>query len=603
MMRLRAFIIVLTRRLAQLVALVTALVHGAMLLPFLAIGLLFQPGTFQRRFYAAQEGAGSFQRQFPLLHFLFRGAWKLKDPHPAFSQVAMHRDFPRLRLQPPVINHLLNPKADVDFPLTRVPAPFQGNQNKVEQQSEDVVAALLGVGAAAWPVAPAVQPETTFFSPLQNAPHDEFQRLFRKDARELCREASSITPTPTVEDVLRVNHVSAIRDATVAAAIRRLLQRFPEEIDLLFVVPWLGIRGGSEKVSERYLAYLRSRYPADRICIFAPDFIHAHSTGTEGYYGIRIIAINEELPDADQETRIAIYDRVMIERRPAVVHNVNSLTAWLAHQRYGRFYKDSRLFLTLYSDIRMQDGAPAGYYHNYLPFMLEEAYGVLCDNATVRQKFITDNDLTEKDAAKFHVVPTPIIGLNNGDPRQDLRPWTHAKTRRSLWMSRIAPEKRLDIVKAISEEMPSRSIAVYGAILPVSHPLDMSWKARPNIDHRGEFESLRDLPLDEFDSYIFTSNGEGMPLAVLEVTMMGLPIIAPDVGGIGEFIDDETGWLVSGPDAVDEYAAALRQIEADPDEAARRVRNAQQRLLERHSWPNFMRILEAIPGYLQLEER
>ena len=595
-MRVRAYIVVSVRRLAQLVAMVAALARGALLFPFLVIGLLFQPVTFQRRFYAAQEGAGAFQRRFPLLHFLFRGAWQLKDPHPDFSQIAMLRDFPRLPLQPPVLNHLLNRNAQSDFPLRRHPASIQGEERKVEPQS--VAASVPAVGVIARPAAPAVLP-----SPLTDTPYDDFQRAFREDAQEICREVSSVTPTPVILEALRVNHLPAARDATIASAVRRLLQRFPEEIDLLFVVPWLGIRGGSEKVSERYLAYLRSRYPADRICIFAPDLIHAHSTGSEAYYGIKIIAINDELPDADQETRIAIYDRVMIERRPAVVHNVNSLTAWLAHQRYGRFYKDTRLFLTLYSDIRLQDGTPVGYYHNYLPYMLDEVHGVICDNATVRQKFIAENGVTEKDAAKLHVVPTPIVGLNNGDPRQDLRPWKNVRQRRSLWMSRIAPEKRLDIVKAISEEMPSRNIVVYGAVLPVAFPVDMSWKARPNIDHRGEFQSFRDLPFGEFDSYIFTSNCEGMPLAVLEVTMMGLPIIAPDVGGIGEFIDSETGWLVSGPDAVDEYVAALHQIEADPEEAARRVRNAQQRLVERHSWPNFMRVLEAIPGYLELDER
>lgn len=598
MMRARAFLVLLTRRLAQTVALVFALTRSVMLLPFLVVGLMFQPVTFQRRFYASQEGAGAFQRNFPLLHFLLRGAWQLNEPHPAFSQIAMLRDFPKLRLQPPVLNHVLNPNADMDFPLSPISA--------VEEKARSGGGAADAQTAEERPArtaAPSPQPAPAIPNPSNDPCHDEFLRLFREDAQEICREVSSITPTPDVERNLRLRRVPPHRDATVAAAIRRLLQRFPDEIDLLFVVPWLGIRGGSEKVSERYLAYLRSRYPADRICIFAPDQIHAHSAGTASYYGIQIVAINDDLPEADQETRILIYDRVMVERRPAVVHNVNSLTAWMAHQRYGRFYKDSKLFLTLYSDIRASDRAPIGYYHNYMPYMLDEAHGVLCDNAAVRENFIADLAITEADALKLHVVHTPVIGLNGGDPRRDLRPWRRSKSRQSLWMSRIAPEKRLDIVQAIAAETPARNIAVYGAILPVSSSFDMGWMAKPNIDYRGEFERLRDMPFDEFDSYIFTSNGEGMPVAVLEVTMMGLPIIAPDVGGIGEFIDDDTGWLVSGPDAVDEYVEALRQIEADPDEAARRVRNAQDRLFARHSWPNFMRTLEAIPGYLQLEER
>jgi glycosyltransferase involved in cell wall biosynthesis len=77
-----------------------------------------------------------------------------------------------------------------------------------------------------------------------------------------------------------------------------------------------------------------------------------------------------------------------------------------------------------------------------------------------------------------------------------------------------------------------------------------------------------------------------------------LPIVAPNVGGIGEFIDESTGWLVGGPDAVDEYLEALEEIHRNPAEAARRVGAAQARLLERHSWDNFRRTIAAIPGYL-----
>ena len=70
------------------------------------------------------------------------------------------------------------------------------------------------------------------------------------------------------------------------------------------------------------------------------------------------------------------------------------------------------------------------------------------------------------------------------------------------------------------------------------------------------------------------------------MTALGLPIIAPDVGGIGEFVDHDTGWLVSGPDAVDEYVAALAEIEANPDLVARKVGAARHRLQTRHSFAN-----------------
>jgi glycosyltransferase involved in cell wall biosynthesis len=77
-----------------------------------------------------------------------------------------------------------------------------------------------------------------------------------------------------------------------------------------------------------------------------------------------------------------------------------------------------------------------------------------------------------------------------------------------------------------------------------------------------------------------------------------LPTVAPDIGGIGEFIDARTGWLVPADSPVEAYVAALEEIRRDPAEAARRVAAAQQRLVERHSWDAFRAGIHAIPGYL-----
>ena len=130
-------------------------------------------------------------------------------------------------------------------------------------------------------------------------------------------------------------------------------------------------------------------------------------------------------------------------------------------------------------------------------------------------------------------------------------------------------------------------------------PVDLSWiETTPNVTLHGRFGQLADLPIDQFDSYVFTTSAEGMPISLLEVTMLGLPVVAPAVGGIGEFIDHETGWLVSADAEAPEYAAALDEIHRNPEQARRRVARAQQRLVERHSWEAYRNSVRAIPGYL-----
>lgn len=551
------------RRLAQVVTVATGCIRAFVLLPFLALGLVLRPYVFDRTFYANQPDAGKFQRRFPLLHFLSLGAWQLKDPHPRFSQITMLLDYPALFLRPPVLNHVLNPRAEDEFPL------LAGN-----------------LGGAH--IGPEGNLEKRVWS------------LFRDDAQALSLSTGSLTPTPQIVCAIQARRIEASYGTGEGEVVVRLLERFPERVDHLLVLPWLGIRGGAERVTERFLALLGAHYAKDRLCIFLPEKVHAHSVISASELDFRMVAINDELPDANQATRMRIFDRIMVNVQPRTMHNANSHTAWLALRHFGQYYSGhTRTFTSLYSDVRLTDGTPIGYYQNHLPYIIDRCDGFICDNRAIIRKAAADFSLPAGDEARFHYVPTPIVGRSGGDPRTGLRQYAPSTSRRSLWMSRIAPEKRLDVLAEIARRMPERQFAVYGAILAALQDFDMSWRDVGNIDYRGEFEALDDLPMQQFDSYVFTSNGEGMPLAVLEATQAGLPVVAPDVGGIGEFIDSDTGWLVSGPDAVDEYVTALCRIEADPGEVRRRVANAQERLATRHSIGHFERTIAAIPGYLE----
>lgn len=56
---------------------------------------------------------------------------------------------------------------------------------------------------------------------------------------------------------------------------------------------------------------------------------------------------------------------------------------------------------------------------------------------------------------------------------------------------------------------------------------------------------------------------EGIPVSLLEAMARGLPVVASDLGGIGELLDRSTGLLVP-PDDPDHLAAALATIANDP---------------------------------------
>lgn len=85
--------------------------------------------------------------------------------------------------------------------------------------------------------------------------------------------------------------------------------------------------------------------------------------------------------------------------------------------------------------------------------------------------------------------------------------------------------------------------------------------------------------LDSANVFVLPSRSEGQPMAVLEAMAHGLCVVASDVGGIPEMIDDGRSGLLVPPDDVDALEAALRRVLVDPvlrrqlgDAARERVR-------------------------------
>ena len=54
--------------------------------------------------------------------------------------------------------------------------------------------------------------------------------------------------------------------------------------------------------------------------------------------------------------------------------------------------------------------------------------------------------------------------------------------------------------------------------------------------------------LKNADIFVLTSNYEGFPITILEAMSFGLPVIASDVGGVSEIVDNSVGYLIKRGD-------------------------------------------------------
>jgi glycosyltransferase involved in cell wall biosynthesis len=124
-----------------------------------------------------------------------------------------------------------------------------------------------------------------------------------------------------------------------------------------------------------------------------------------------------------------------------------------------------------------------------------------------------------------------------------------------IWASRIDKEKRYHIlpkiVKKIRTVLPNFTISVFGDLYFQSENALDQFKNIKGLFYKGGFDSFDSLNPHLYDALVFTSYYEGMPNIILEAMSFGLPVIAPDVGGISEAVKTgETGYLL--PNEVDD---------------------------------------------------
>ncbi len=108
------------------------------------------------------------------------------------------------------------------------------------------------------------------------------------------------------------------------------------------------------------------------------------------------------------------------------------------------------------------------------------------------------------------------------------------------------------------------------------------------------FVSDEDLPLyyNAADFFILPSkSGEGLPLVGLESMACGLPLLATDVGGIGEIMMQDYGELIPPNDPKAMAVAALDFANKDPAKLKEKLRKV---IIEKYSWDKNVEKLTSI---------
>ncbi|MDE2007960.1 MAG: glycosyltransferase family 4 protein [Rhodospirillales bacterium] len=193
--------------------------------------------------------------------------------------------------------------------------------------------------------------------------------------------------------------------------------------------------------------------------------------------------------------------------------------------------------------------------------------------------FLTVAEADAATARRFGIAPNAVAIGNGRDPavfRPD--PAARARVRAAMGVpetrvvvltaARLVRHKGFPELAAAMRTLPEAELWVAGMRLPSDQGPDM----RALLEGAGLGRRLKvlgfrdDMPalLAAADIFALPSHLEGLPLAVIEAMLAGLPVVACDIGGPREqVLEGETGFLVPRG-AVAELAAALGRLAADP---------------------------------------
>ena len=162
-------------------------------------------------------------------------------------------------------------------------------------------------------------------------------------------------------------------------------------------------------------------------------------------------------------------------------------------------------------------------------------------------------------------VPTPVVGRDRQDVRRDLGLDDGSFV--ALLVATLRPEKRLDRFAEAVAAARTHDPRIRGLIAGGGPGLDaarFSFEGRDDVLVLGPRSDIADL-MGAADVVCLTSDAEALPLAVLEAMACGRPVVATDVGGMGDaVVDGETGFLVPVDGGVPPFADALVRLAADP---------------------------------------
>lgn len=279
--------------------------------------------------------------------------------------------------------------------------------------------------------------------------------------------------------------------------------------------------------------------------------------------------------------------------RPKLLHNINSETAWhVFTQNFKEFSRFGGVFHSIFAYQYDKNGTEIkGYAQKFLELGIRNSHGVITDN----WKFFDQAKERHPNldvVNRLNVLPHPVESTSK--PMGECHQSHVERGKKVLWYGRFGKDKNPELLIRIAEKLPEVTFDLYA----------------PNVNDSAKELSLANLRVYEgpyrmsdipnlccYSGLLFTSNWEGFPNVILEAASLGLPIITPIVGGIGDLINDNNGWIVDIPNDATSYADSIKICLESEEEAKNKSENLVKVVNETRNFSTFVSKLAEINNY------
>jgi glycosyltransferase involved in cell wall biosynthesis len=405
--------------------------------------------------------------------------------------------------------------------------------------------------------------------------NEELDDSFSLSSAVLCAEANLKHYTSLSNAV--VSFIKSVRSISDGSPVKRL-----------FLAPWLKA-GGADKIAINWINFC-NQIDGDKSIL-----ILSENSDSEWISRLRpeikVIKAFDYLGGFSLDDQAYALALLIQYLKPEITHNFNSSVGYHCAQKFSQFLiGHTKLACTLFCNDQDQYSQWDGYgirhqltIYKYFSFIFSDNQYFLESNFFRLAPYISSHINNNQQVIRAIYTPTEIPDYQ----------WNRdTSSRKCIWTGRFDKQKRLDILLSVARKVKDVQFDVYGYILlDGKQSLINELKSLPNVSIKGKYKYFSDLDLCSYDFYLLTSHWEGLPNTLLEAASHGMPIIASNVGGITEILDNKSGYVVDVFDNIDMYAEAIYSFYENYSNSAALGSRIKEKVASQHSYESMQNAL------------